>query len=550
MRCVVVLFTRDLRVHDHPALAAAAREAEGVVPLFVLDDGILDTDFARPNRLAFLREALVDLDRSLRARGSFLTLRRGDVVQEAVAAACAVGAEAIFSTADVSAYAQRREHRLARAADEARVGLRLLPGVTIVPPDALSTTEGRHFSVFTPYHRRWREAPRRAVERAPARLTTPCRPDGLRALDGLSRGVQSPELPPGGETAARTRLTSWRRSGLGRYGELHDDLAADGTSRLSPYLHFGCLSPLEVLDRVSRPARCGAVRPPAVLARLLPPGARRPPRDVTARTYRGRGDRWRHDDEALEAWKEGRTGYPIVDAGMRQLLREGWMHNRARLITGSFLAQDLYLDWRLGARHFFDLLVDGDVASNSGTGSGSPAPAPTRGPNRVFNPIRQARRFDPDGAYVRRYVPELAEVDGPAVHRAVEARRTAPGRIPGADCRPRGRDGAVPRRPARSSLGRPRWQWDEGTRLALVAAVVLAPALQRLLLGRRDAGHEDDEEEHRRRRGEAEPAVGGRERDERVGDPRQPLEEVVRVARVAPEAPRASSSPRCSGSVA
>ena len=426
MRCVVVLFTRDLRVHDHPALAAAAREAEGVVPLFVLDDGILDTDFARPNRLAFLREALVDLDRSLRARGSFLTLRRGDVVQEAVAAACAVGAEAIFSTADVSAYAQRREHRLARAADEARVGLRLLPGVTIVPPDALSTTEGRHFSVFTPYHRRWREAPRRALERAPARLTTPCRPDGLRALDGLSRGVQSPELPPGGETAARTRLTSWRRSGLGRYGELHDDLAADGTSRMSPYLHFGCLSPLEVLDRVhDRPGAEPFVRQLCwrdFFHQLL---AARP--ETSGEDMRGRGDRWSHDDEALEAWKLGRTGYPIVDAGMRQLLREGWMHNRARLITGSFLAKDLYLDWRLGARHFFDLLVDGDVASNVGNWQWVAGTGADTRPNRVFDPIRQARRFDPDGSYVRRYVPELAEVDGPAVHQPwkLGARRPA-----------------------------------------------------------------------------------------------------------------------------
>jgi deoxyribodipyrimidine photo-lyase len=415
VRCAVVLFTRDLRVHDHPALAAAAREAETVVPLFVLDDGILGTDFARPNRLAFLRACLEDLDRSLRERGSSLTLRRGDVVRETMATATAFGAEAVFASADVSAYAQRRERRLASEAARARLELRLFPGVTVLPADALATSAGTHFSVFTAYHRRWRASPRRSVERAPRRLRSPGHGGARSALDGLTRGDASPDLASGGETAARARLTSWLRTGFPRYGERHDDLAGDGTSRLSPYLHFGCLSPLEVLERVrDRPGAEPFVRQLCwrdFFHQLL---AARP--ETSQGDMRERGDRWRADDEGQEAWKQGLTGYPIVDAGMRQLLREGWMHNRARLITASFLAKDLYVDWRAGARHFFDLLVDGDVASNGGNWQWVAGTGADTRPNRVFNPVRQALRFDPHGDYVRRYVPELADVEGARVH--------------------------------------------------------------------------------------------------------------------------------------
>ena len=415
MRAAVVLFTRDLRVHDQPALSAAARDAEAVLPLFVLDDAILHD--AAPNRVAFLRGSLGDLDASLRARGSRLQVRRGDVVSEVVAVALQAGATAVFCSADASAYAQRRERGLARALSGERIELRLVDGATVVAADEVRTAAGGHFSVFTPYHRRWREAPRRAVLRAPGRLRTPATitRGRLPALRDLVAGTPSPQLPQGGETAGRARLTAWARSGLGRYGELHDDLAADATSRLSPYLHFGCLSPLEVLERVrERPGAEPFVRQLAwrdFYHQLL---AARP--ETAHEDMRPRGDRWADDDEALEAWKRGRTGYPLVDAGMRQLLREGFMHNRARLVTASFLAKHLYVDWRRGARHFSELLVDGDVASNVGNWQWVAGTGADTRPNRVFNPTRQARRYDPTGAYVRRYVPELQHVDGPAVH--------------------------------------------------------------------------------------------------------------------------------------
>ncbi len=416
MRTAVVLFTRDLRVHDQPALAAAVAAAERVVPLFVLDAAVL-ARFGAPNRVAFLLDALADLDASLRARGGALFLREGAVVEEALRVARESGAEALFMSEDVSAYAQARERRLRAACAAERLALHVLPGVTAIPPGDLAPEGADCYRVFTPYWRRWHLAARRAQAATPRRIEVPGRlARGRRpAAARLVRGTPSPELPPGGETEARRRLTGWLARGLADYDRLHDDLAADGTSRLGAHLHFGCLSPLEVVERAH--GREGAEPFQRQLcwrdfyAQLL---AARP--EIAHDDFRPRGHRWRSDRAALAAWREGRTGYPVIDAGMRQLAREGFMHNRARLLTASFLTKDLYLDWRLGAAHFAALLVDGDVASNSGNWQWVAGTGVDTRPNRVFNPIAQAKRFDPGGDYVRRYVPELAGIAGPAVH--------------------------------------------------------------------------------------------------------------------------------------
>lgn len=412
MRTAVVLFTRDLRVRDQPALAEAAAAAERVVPLFVFDDGILGSAFAAPNRVRFLLDSLGDLRRSLRDLGGTLAVRRGDVVAETIKVVHETGAEAVFLSADVSDYARSRERRLAAE----RIEVRALPGVSVVRPRGLAPVGGDHFRVFTPYWRRWREAELRPVRRAPRRISTP---SGLAAgrmpaLADLAGGEPSPELPAGGEKAGRARLDRWLRSGLARYGELHDDLAADGTSRLSPYLHLGCLSARELVERAGgRPGAEPFLRQLAwrdFFHQLL---ASRP--ESSREDYRRRRVGWVDDPHALAAWREGRTGFPLVDAGMRQLAREGWMHNRARLVAGSFLTKHLRVDWRRGAAHFYELLVDGDVAQNTGNWQWVAGTGADTRPNRVLNPVLQARRYDPEGAYVRRWVEELAEVSGPAV---------------------------------------------------------------------------------------------------------------------------------------
>ncbi len=422
----LVLFTRDLRVHDQPALAAATRSSECLTPVFVLDDGILDSDFARPNRVVFLLEALADLDVSLRGLGARLVLRRGDVVRETVRLAREVGAGAVFASEDVSAYARRRERRLESALAAERIELRLLPGVTVVPPRDLAPSGGDHYRVFGAFHRAWLEHPRRGVE-APSRLRgRDAESVRMPRLAELVDGAPSPELPRGGEKAGRTRLESWLANGLAVYAEGADDLGADASSRLSPYLHFGCLSPLEVAERAG--ASEAFVRQLCwrdFYHQLL---AANP--DLPRADLRPRGDRWHEDHDALAAWREGRTGVPIVDAGMRQLAWEGWMHNRARLLVASFLVKDLYVDWREGARHFFDLLVDGDVANNAGNWQWVAGTGTDSRPNRVFNPLRQAKRFDPNGEYVRRYVPELGSIGGAAVHEPWRLEPAAAGDYP------------------------------------------------------------------------------------------------------------------------
>jgi deoxyribodipyrimidine photo-lyase len=210
MRAAIVLFNRDLRVHDHPALAEAARAAERVVPLFVLDDHILRSGFAAPNRVKFMLESLRDLDDSLRKLGGRLVLRRGDAVRETMRVARDVGAESVFASADVSAYAQRRQ----RALEAERIDVRLCEGAAIVPPGQALPSDGDHFRVFTPYWRRWREEPRRALERPPGFALPPRVAVGrVPRLEDVTRGTPSPSLPDGGETAGRRRLTAWVRSG-------------------------------------------------------------------------------------------------------------------------------------------------------------------------------------------------------------------------------------------------------------------------------------------------------------------------------------------------
>lgn len=389
MRSAVVLLTRDLRAHDQPALSAAAASAERVVPLFVLDDGILGTRFAAPNRVGFLLESLADL------RGRLpVVVRRGDVVAETARLAAEVGAAEVHLSDDVSAYAQAREERLRR---ELRAELVVHGGVTVVPPGELAPAGKDHYEVFAAYWRAWaRHAlgePLPPVEPAAHGLE-------LGELPPLPAG-RSPDVAPGGETEGRRRLDGWARNGLAGYGT-----GMGETSRLSPYLHFGCLSAREVA------VRCAASEPFVrqicwrdYYAQLL---AARP--ETATEDLRPRGDRWSDDEDALEAWKAGRTGFPLVDAGMRQLAREGWMHNRARLVTASFLTKDLGIDWRTGARHFYDLLLDGDVAQNAGNWQWVAGTGTDSRPNRVFNPAAQARKLAGADEYVRRYVEELTAV--------------------------------------------------------------------------------------------------------------------------------------------
>ncbi|MFB9451023.1 deoxyribodipyrimidine photo-lyase [Dactylosporangium vinaceum] len=407
MKTCVVLFTRDLRVHDNPAFASSVGAFDVVLPLFVHDPALPAGD----NRRAFLRGALDDLRSSLRARGGDLAELHGDPVTEAIRAAKTVGASAIAMAADVSAYARSRETRLAAACESERLAFKTFPGVTVVPPSAVRPGGGgSHYKVFTPYYRSWEAFTFRDVVGAPKKVSLPA---------DAPKSWFSTAIGDAGETAARKRLSSWLAD-IAAYGDIHDDLAADRTSRLSPYLHFGCLSPREVVDRAQGQEGaepfirqlCWRDFYHQVLAAF--PALKSKPYRANAE------DEWRDEKDALQAWQEGHTGMPIVDAGMRQLRAEGWMHNRARLITASYLTKHLYVDWRAGGDHFFDLLLDGDVANNYGNWQWVAGTGNDTKPYRRFSPLRQAERFDPTGEYVRRYVPELAHIPGKAIHQPWE----------------------------------------------------------------------------------------------------------------------------------
>ena len=418
MSVSMVLFTRDLRVRDNPALSEGCASAESVVPLFVIDDALAKAPFVGANRLAFLRESLLDLHDSLSRLGAGLIVRRGEWSGEVRRVARAWGVTEIHVADDVSGFARNRLERLEREASASDIVVQRHPGVTVVPPGAVIPAAGDHYKVFTPYHRRWLDTPWRPTVSEPARLKLPV---GLeidtRALrDALvADDKPSPDLINGGETAGLDRLRAWSSETLERYDQVHDDLAGDATSRISAYLHFGCLSPTEVATVLrGRAGAASFIRQLCWRDFFHQVLAARP--EVAHHDYRPRGDLWNIDPEAFVAWQEGRTGYPLVDAAMRQLRREGFMHNRARMVVASFLTKDLHIDWRLGASHFMRLLVDGDVASNQLNWQWTAGTGTDTNPNRIFNPVVQGRRFDPSGDYIRRYLPELDDLDGDAIH--------------------------------------------------------------------------------------------------------------------------------------
>jgi len=411
----LVWFRRDLRVHDHPALAAAVAGHDRVVPLFVLDERLLHGRFESGPRTAFMLGSLRALDAELRGRGGALCVRSGRPEQVVAQLAAQVGAAAVHWTSDVSAFARRRDGAVAAALRDAGVQARPHGGNYCADVSLPRSRAGRPIIVFTPFWKAWERLERRAVLDAPGRVPLPdgldagALPDGPRLQDELPAPFCEP-----GEAAARAALDAWLDGPVGRYADRHDDLSG-GTSGLSPHLRWGSLSAREVEERARSHGGEGAgafVRQLAwrdFYAHVLllhPDNARLEFQE------RYRDLEWDDDDELFAAWREGRTGYPLVDAGMRQLAASGWMHNRARMVAGSFLTKTLHLDWRRGEWWFERMLLDGEPAQNNGNwqwiASTGVDPAPYF--RRMFNPVLQQQRFDPRGVYVRRWVPELADV--------------------------------------------------------------------------------------------------------------------------------------------
>jgi deoxyribodipyrimidine photo-lyase len=403
---------RDLRLTENAALAAAL-ETGSVFPVFIVDPAFASSS---PRRRDFLFEGLHALDKDLRARNSYLILRTGTPAQVLRQLLRETNADSIHAEEDFTPYALRRDRDVAR-----HLPLRLIHGQTVHHPTDILKANGKPYTVFTPYSKAWKaKLPSfLALYSAPENINTPA-------------GVPSEPLPgfnlnplfPAGEDEALVRLEEFLHQRIYRYHEHRDRVDLDGTSSLSPYLHFGMLGLRQAVHAARR-----------VIAEKKGSGAETwlneliwhefyiqilyhfPHVRRTAFNSSLANIPWRNDPAEFEAWKEGRTGVPLVDAAMRQLNEIGWMHNRARMIAASYLVKDLLIDWRWGERYFMDQLLDGDLAANNGgwqwtAGTGTDA-APYF---RMFNPVLQSLKFDPKGAYIRKWVPELRELDAKSIH--------------------------------------------------------------------------------------------------------------------------------------
>ena len=425
---VILWFRRDLRLADNPALQAAIRAGEPVIPVYVLDE--------TPGRRApgaasrwWLDKSLAALASDLAALGSRLVLRRGraDLVIEALAQE--VGAGAVVWNAVFEPGVPERDADLAQALSGQGVQPRRFNGGHLVDPNQVRTKTGGPYGVFTPF---WRTA-RELVTASPAtpgprQLAAPEAWPVSASLADWALHPQNPDWSAGfadwrpGEAGAAARLAAFLDGPLGRYAQDRDRPAVPGTSRLSPHLHFGEISP-KACWRAAKAAKAPTEEIDKFLAELgwreFCAAISTRGRDLAQENYDPRFDTfsWRRAPAELKAWRRGRTGYPIVDAGMRELWTTGFMHNRVRMICASFLTKHLLIDWREGEAWFWDTLVDADPASNAGNwqwvaGSGADA-APYF---RIFNPVAQGEKFDPRGAYVRRWVPELARLPDAAIH--------------------------------------------------------------------------------------------------------------------------------------
>jgi len=437
MRTLVWFRGKDLRLADHPPLLDAIRTGE-VVPLFVVDPFFFAPERARelPNRMQFLVDSLAELAESIAARGSQLLCVAGKSAEVVPEIARALAAERVVAFRWSEPFGIERDRRVSVALAKEGRRLELFEGETMAAPGQVLTGAGTPFSVFTPFARAFAkmvtvEAPR------PAPRTLP----PLPALAGAAKKllvdlptlasigvVRNDRVLPGGERATRARLSRFMKGAGAAYEEGRNAMGIAGTSRMSQDLKFGTLSARAAWHA----ARAGLEDHPRaqrtfmneLVWREFAHDVLRSKPSVLERPFRPAWEKfpWRKDDEAWRAWTAGTTGYPVVDAAARQLLEEGFVHNRARMISASFSCKHLLLDFRLGEAHFMKYLTDGDWAANDLGWQWSAGCGVDAQPwFRVFNPVTQGEKFDADGAYVRRYVPELARMPSRWIHHPWDA---------------------------------------------------------------------------------------------------------------------------------
>lgn len=410
---------RDLRLADNQALMAALSAGEQVVPAFIIDPSLVNSPMVGEKRRAFLWAGLKKLDEDLRAKGSYLVVRCGQPREALATLWEETQANFIFAEEDYTPYARRRDHLV-----QEQLPFKRVKGLTVHHPSGIAKADGNPYRVYSPFRRAWLAKPRgKLLYSAPSAIPTPA---GI-----ASEAISEPETQlvyPAGSTHAQQALQTFLNQHIYDYESARNIPGRAGTSSLSHYLRWGMISAQQAVVSACQamqtaPGKLSRDSAETWLHELIwreffmfimyhYPFARR-------QSFRAnlRNIQWRNDPDEFTAWCEGRTGYPIVDAGMRQLAQTGWMHNRVRMITASFLVKDLLIDWRWGERWFMQHLLDGDLAVNNGNwqwvaGTGTDA-APYF---RVFNPTTQSKKFDPAGTYIRHWIPELQNVPQKYIH--------------------------------------------------------------------------------------------------------------------------------------
>jgi deoxyribodipyrimidine photo-lyase len=428
VRPIIVWFRRDLRTDDHAALFHASRCGTPIIPLFVFDTGLirlLPSDGAAFN---FQAEALSELAVRLEALGGRLITRRGGVMEVHASLLQEANPSAIYFNRDYEPSARERDLQVEKLYQSAGIEVKTFKDMLVHEPDEVLTLKGEPYVVFTPFAHAWKKLPHPVPFGKPNPFKTPrLRSDGIFGARELGKKITITDPGAvGGEREALKRWNRFLRSAISSYGAARDIPSIEGTSRMSIPLRFGCISVRRMLDDCrSALTEVAPIHRESIMkfvdeliwrefyqAVLFHyPGLLR-------ESYRSEfaAMPWKSSARQFEAWKTGRTGFPMVDAGMRQLNQTGWMHNRVRMVVASFLTKDMRHDWRRGAAYFEEKLMDIETASNNGGWQWSASSGVDPKPLRIFNPQLQAERFDPNGEYIRKYVPELRNVPSNYIH--------------------------------------------------------------------------------------------------------------------------------------
>jgi deoxyribodipyrimidine photo-lyase len=405
----IVWFRRDLRISDHPALNAAIEGSDEVIPLFILDKQQIAE--AGEKLLAYMSNSLRALDKSL---GNRLHIVEGDQVKVIKELMELYGATEVHISAEVERYGAERDRRVEAA------GIPLIrtgSPYAVAPGRVVKPSDGTPYKVYTPFYKNWCIHGWRAPAKTPKDIKAPTPPEKYRAFPDF-KAPAGTTIIEAGELAALERFKAFKKNGLDSYDENRNLPGVDGTSKMGSYLKFGEIHPRTLLQGLGDSKAHDTFRKEIAWREFYADVLFHNPNTDTE-YYAPRFKEMRYDKPGAQfkAWCEGRTGFPFVDAAMRQLVVEGWMHNRTRMVVASFLVKDLHLEWQLGERFFADHLVDYDPASNAHGWQWTAGTGTDASPYyRVFNPIEQGKKFDSDGVYIRKYVPELAHLNGSDIH--------------------------------------------------------------------------------------------------------------------------------------